>query len=612
VSGGARRGGPFAVLLALALGAAAAALYWPAMDFGFTGLDDEADVRDSGVVALGFTPAGVRAAFTSLESRVWIPLTTLSLQGDVSLGGISPRAFHRTNILLFAASCALLLLLFRRLLGNLPAGAFAAALFAFHPLRVESVAWIVERKDVLSLLFLLLALAAHLRWVETRARGWMGGTAILFACSLAAKPSTAPFPFLLLALDLWPLERLPAPGGGWARTLARLAAEKVPLFLLSGAAALGALLAFARGAQMDLLGAGGIQRALLSPFLYVRKTFWPSDLHLEFFHPSSMPVRWEVILAAALAHAGILLLLWRLRGSRPWLLAGWCWFLFALLPVGGILFTGGQWLSDRFTLVPHLGLALALAREGRCLTLDRPRPLVAAGAAVLLLALSAGTRGLLPAFRDGTALMERTLAFAPGDARARRDYALSLERKGRVSEALSEFGKALALPLPPSAHAWFTADFAAVLRRAGRREEAATLLREAVAEAPFELSHRVSLGQLLVEMQRPAEAVAVLQRYLPEGGNNPVAGAGHIILGRALLGSGRREEAVPHLEEGLRLDPGDRVDRLLYARLLLDGGRAFRAGEQFARVAADPGASPQERAAAREGMRMAGRGRKNP
>jgi tetratricopeptide (TPR) repeat protein len=524
-----RRGpGGRVALLALALAVAVATLYLPSAGFDFFLYDDETHVWGNPVVGGGFSPRGIAAAFSTVQAQLWVPLTWISYQVYLVFFGPGPFGHHLINILLHAANAGLLLFLLFRLTGAVWRSALAAALWALHPLRVESVAWISERKDVLSVFFLLLALFAYERRVRTGSRGWYVALLSSFAAGLLSKPMLVTFPVLLLILDYWPLRRM---GGdkGWSRPiLSPLLKEKIPFCLMAAAVSTVTLITLRTG-DMALSVAERLQRAALSGLEYLEKTFWPRNLHFAFDysfrdHPGAGPTA-----AAVLVLVLVSILAWRARRGHAAFFAGWTWYLAALLPVSGLLATGGQLSADRFTYLPHLLLvpALVWTAAGLLPSLRRYRITATAAALLLLLVLAVLTRQQLPVWTDSESVFVNSLRVKPHDLQMRKALGEFYLQQGRPVEAEREFRTLIATgpDLAPG-----RLDLAEALLWQGKREETSAQLTAALSlplEGPL---IRYNLAVLLIEL-------------------------------------GRREEAAALLIEALRLDPADEDARSLLGRL---------------------------------------------
>lgn len=453
--------------------AALLAITWwvfaPVTDYGFVGFDDERYVVNDPQVRQGLGAASLRAAFGAPRFSNWHPLTTLSYALDVDLHGLDPGGFHATNLALHLCNVLLVLLLFERSTGALWPAALVAALFAWHPLHVEPVAWISQRKELLAALFGLLATLAWLGWVR-RGGGWRYAAVLLCAAlSLLSKATWVTLPALLLILDHWPLDRLRrAP-------LARLV-EKLPLLALSLAAS--AVTLFAQGPALEtgsrVAWPDRIANALVSPFTLLGRTVWPADLSVLYPHPALPGGRplgaLEVGLALA-GVAGLAALAWRLRDRGwGWLPAGLAWYAVALLPVAGLVQVGEQATADRYTYVPLLGIFWILAFGAR----EAHRALygrwpAAAGALIgalllVLVVLAERSADQRSAWRDTVTLYERSLDAAPNSPTLHFNLGNRLLRrngKGDEASALSHYEWALRLRPdwePPSVSlAWLLA-----------------------------------------------------------------------------------------------------------------------------------------------------------
>ena len=401
--------------------------------------DDDKYVTRNPWVSAGLTADGVRAAFGEAAPFNWSPLVVLSLMLDATLFGVDPGPFHAVNALLHALDAVLVYALWRSLTGAVWPSALAAALFALHPLRVESVAWVAGRKDVLSAAFGLLALCAYTRFAR---RGSLRAYTAALACTvgaLFAKATWVTLPGLFLLLDYWPLRR-------FGRGLARLFAEKIP-FIAVAAAVLVITTAYQQGNRITLeqvpLG-DRIVHALAAPAWYLGKTLWPARLAPHYPHPylatsGGRPWTGAQLALAALSLAALTALAVRFA-RRGYPLVGWLWFLGTLVPVLGLAQYGTQGMADRYTHLPHIGLFAALAWGGWDLLAPRLRsPLrrlstVAAVAAVLL-ALGAASYAQTRAWRDAETLFAHSLRVMPDNAVMRQGIARCYLGVGRVDDA---------------------------------------------------------------------------------------------------------------------------------------------------------------------------------
>jgi tetratricopeptide (TPR) repeat protein len=547
--------------LCAALVVLTAVAFLPVWDNGFVDLDDELYITANPHVLGGLSWPGLSWAFTNFHGAYWQPLSWLSLQADAQFfcrrlpGGQavpSPAAFHGENVFWHAAAAVLLFLLWQRLTGARWRSFLVAALFAVHPLRVESVAWAAERKDVLCTFFGALALWAWARYRDRPSWGWYLGTAAAFLLSLLAKPMLLTLPFVLLLLDYWPPRRGAADGG--RPSLGRLIGEKVPLLALSVAA--GAITVVARSQShaavslTDLPLSDRLANAAAGYRWYLAHTFYPARLGPWYPHPLGA---WQVgpVLAGAAALAALTLLsVWQAR-RRPWLLVGWLWFVGTLLPVIGLAQGGAQAWADRFSYWPQIGLLVAVA-WGLAELAERmrlPAPLRAAAAALALGWLAALTWSQVSHWRDTPALWGRALAVTESNPRAHANLGNYSLRRGRLDTAAAHFTEAVRA-LPSCAE--FRYDLGVTLLLLGRADEAAEQFRHALAAAPDYLDAWHNLGVARAHQGRPDAAARCFRRVLALG---PERDDARTELGRALWRLGSQREAAETFRAVLHRDP---------------------------------------------------------
>lgn len=546
--------------LALALAGGTLLLYAQVAGFEFVRFDDNRYLTDNLHVQRGLSWAGLAWAFTTLHASNWHPLTWLSHMLDVELFGLDAGAHHLVNAALHAADAALVFLALTRLTGARWRSLAVAALFAVHPLHVESVAWVAERKDVLSTLLGLLALLAYARHAERPSRRTLGAVALAFAASLLAKPMWVTLPFLLLLLDVWPLRRIAGieigggdPGGSPARPplpLRRILLEKVPLLALSAASSVVTVIAQERGGSLsglDLPVPVRLANAAVSYLGYVRRTFWPVDLAA--FYPYAPVGAFEAFGAGTLLLAATALVVWRARAA-PWLAVGWLWFLGTLVPVIGIVQVGGQALADRYTYLPLVGLfVMVVWGADRLVGAWRGGvPLAATGAAAVL-ALSALSARQIATWSDNETLFRHALAVTQDNALAHGALSDGLRTGGRLEEALLHAREAVRID-PGSARHWN--NLAVLLVDLGRPPEA----REAVVRAldlnPAYALAWTTLGIVEQDLGNlPAAEVALLRATALAPGD-PQA---WFRLGLIRSQAGRWPEAAQAYEETVRLAP---------------------------------------------------------
>lgn len=521
---------------------------------GFVSYDDPGYVTENAHVLAGLSAEGLRWSLGTFRQGNWHPVTWWSHQLDVELFGLDPAGHHRTSLALHLASAVLVFALLRRATGARWRSALAAGLFALHPLRVESVAWIAERKDVLSAALGLLALRL---WVEGTRGARIAATAA-FALALGAKPMAVTLPCVLLLLDRWPLGRERALG--WAR----LVREKAVLFAFAAASCAVTVAAQRAGGAVQTLEAvpplRRVENAALAVVAYLRQTLWPSDLAV--FYPRSGPQPLAGV-AAVLAIAGATAWAQRGRERRPWAWTGWLWFLGTLVPVIGLVQVGEQARADRYTYLPSIGLALAAAWALGEVAARRPalRGALVAASLLVLGALGAATHRQVHVWHDSRTLFEHALA-------ATGDHVVALvqlgnERRdaGALDEALPLYERALRLrPTDFLAHL----NYGAALGRAGRDAEAAGHFGRALELRPGEPRASANLAAALLALGRAAEAEAPLRAALRADPDQPAA---RYNLALALEATGRRAEARDELRRALELDPGFEAARRLLEQL---------------------------------------------
>jgi Flp pilus assembly protein TadD len=556
-SAGARRARTALVPLAL-LAALTAVVFAPVLHHGFAQIDDAQYVAENPSVLRGLSLAGLRWALTSVGyAGNWHPLTWLSHQLDVQFFGLAAGRHHLTSLLLHAANALLLCLVLAAATGARWRSALVAALFAVHPLHVESVAWIAERKDVLCALLSLLALGAWLRFARRPSPGRYALAALCLALALAAKPMAVTLPFVLLLLDFWPLGRwvpgAPARPGG--RTLAAVLAEKAPLLALAAASAALTVVAQSRSGYIVAAAtypfAVRLANAAWSVAAYLRDTLWPGTLAVFYPHPGAAlaPASWigaAALLAAATAGA--------LRGwrRRPWLAAGWLWFLGMLVPVIGLVQVGDQGRADRYTYLPLVGVFVAAAWSlpERATRTRRGRAIAAAAAVAIVGALAAAARVQLGFWRDDLSLFSRAVAVTTDNWQAHAALGSILARDGRLPEAIAQHRRALAIR-PDYAEGYNNLGVA--YAAAGDLDAAVASYRRALLLRPDYPEACCNLGVDLAARGETAPAIESLRTAVAL---RPDYVNAHLQLGRVLGQAGRWAEAAREFAAVLALQPG--------------------------------------------------------
>lgn len=434
-------------LLSLILVIVTLALYWPATTYDFVKVDDNLYVTENPWVAQGFSLANLKWAFTTNYAANWHPITWLSHMLDYSMFGLFSGGHHLTNIILHTLNALLLLLLLNRLTGSFWPSLLVAALFAWHPLHVESVAWVAERKDVLSTMFLLLTIWTYARYVTASTKLRYGLALVLFALGLMTKPMLVTLPCVLMLLDYWPLNRFrtfsdfPAIG--------KLLVEKIPFFILSLAACIVTFMAQQAGGAVASLERAPYAMRLLNSLaaygLYLGYTFFPLNLCVFYPLPTELPVFAGI--AAALLLLAISYLAFRWRPQCPWLPVGWLWFLGTLVPVIGLVQVGEQAMADRYTYIPLIGLFIMIAWSANSLAGLR-QSIRAIGLGISLAALLLClllTRNQLAYWHSSIPLFTHALALTKDNAMAEQNLGLALSLAGRSSEAIEHYKENLRL-----------------------------------------------------------------------------------------------------------------------------------------------------------------------
>jgi DNA-binding SARP family transcriptional activator len=545
--------------MALCLAVLTIATLQTVVDNEFVNFDDGLYVTENPRTQGGLDPENIRWALTAMEPSNWHPLTLWSHMADCELYGLNARGHHLTSLMLHVAAVLALFGLLRYMTGSLWRSGLASALFAIHPLHVESVAWVAERKDVLSALFWFLTMLAYVAFTRRRSLGRYLTILVCFALALMAKSMVVTLPVVLLALDYWPLGRLE---WGWSaenrRQLLAAVVEKIPLLAMAAAVSLVTVVA-QQGAisSVDVVPMGlRIVNALNSFLVYIAQAVVP--VRMAVFYPLHPIPVWSLALAA-LFFIGMTLLVVRRARSAGYLVTGWFWYVVTLLPVVGILQVGSQARADRYTYIPLVGIFIALAWGAGALVLRRPawRTAVISVAALWIAVLSVVAHRQATRWSDSVMLFEHALAVTEDNRLAHLNLAEALSDEGNRA-ALEHYQRAIELE-PEGADAY--AGLGETLRQWGQGAEAIAPLERAVELAPDDLRMRVSLARSLSAAGRDEAAAAHLDQVLAA---DPEMAAAH--QGRGVLYEQRGElaAALKHFRTALALDPS-RID--LVARI---------------------------------------------
>ncbi|MGV8081240.1 MAG: tetratricopeptide repeat protein [Syntrophales bacterium] len=494
----------------------------------FIHYDDHVYVTDNPHVRGGLSGEGIQWAFTATDAGFWHPLTWLSLMADAQLFHLNPAGYHGTNLLLHLLTTILLFVVLSGITGQGWPSAFAAALFGLHPLHVEPVAWVAARRDVLSALFWVSSVGIY-GWYALRP-GLLryAVLAAVFFMGLMAKPMVVTLPFVLLLLDIWPLNRLVF--GGGRETVARdgalrfrpatwkvLLLEKLPLLVMSAGIVSVTFFAEAKAGALKPLEAFSLPErlgnVLVSYVRYLGKTIWPADLSIHYAHPGSWPL-WVVIGSAVLLAAITLAVLGAFR-KRPYLMTGWFWFLGTLLPVIGIVQIGSHAMADRYAYLPSIGLFLMVAWGGAdCLKArfpSRARFLSAAVALLLLATFAAVSRNQVSHWRDAVSIFRHAARVEPNNSLVQNNLGAALSRAGKSDDAIGPLREALRIR-PDYAEAAF--NLGSVLAEKGDREEALLWYDRALALQPGFAEVYNNKGILAAESGHFREAAELFQKAL--------------------------------------------------------------------------------------------------
>ena len=514
--------------------------------FDFVNFDDPDYVAGNPHVRQGLTADGIRWAFTSTESANWFPLTRLSHILDVQFFGLDAGAHHLTNVLIHALATLFLFAFLNLATSARWPSALVAFLFALHPLHVESVAWIAERKDVLAAFFGFFTLWAYVRYVQRQQRAWYFLALGAFCLGLMSKPMLVTVPFVMLLIDLWPLRRPRTRGLLW---------EKAPFFALSCASAAITYVVQQASGAVDALDVGiglRLENALVSYVVYIAKMFWPSRLAVFYPYPFEIPL-WQAG-AAAVAIVGISALTLRFLRTRPYLAVGWFWYLGTLVPVIGLIQVGAQARADRYTYIPMVGLFIILAwgLADAMRAWPQSKNAAAALAIVVCAIYAACTWAQIQYWRDSGSLFEHALYSTDRNDIAHHNLGTFLMNvPGRLPEAVEHLEAALRIrPGSAPAHT----DLATALSNLpDRLPDAVEEYRTSLKIAPGQAITHNNLGNTLSKLGRLPEAIDEYQAALRI---NPKYAEAHNNLGAAFAKLGRLPEAVAQFQEALRLQPG--------------------------------------------------------
>jgi tetratricopeptide (TPR) repeat protein len=517
------------------------AVFGQTIRYNFVNFDDDVYVYNSPAIQAGVTVKGIALAFTAPEMRNWHPLTTISHMLDCQLHGLNAGGHHATNVALHTLAVLLLFGVLRQMTGAVWKSAIVAALFAIHPLHVESVAWVSERKDVLSAVFFMLTLCAYVCYVRAPSIGRYLIVAVIFAFGLMSKSMLVSTPIVLVFLDYWPLGRIQKSkargqeskvSAQWS-VVGGLLMEKIPLVVLSAAVCVITFVLQKRtaGSIPPLPLLWRVQNAFASYAIYVWKTLWPTHLAVFYPHPNDTLAIWEVISAIALLLA-ITASAIVFRKQRPYLFTGWFWYLVMLVPVIGIVQVGEQGHADRYTYLPHIGLfllAVWFAADVTAVHQSRSRFAVAAAVAIAIIAALAWRAFIQTSYwRNSETLWTHALAVTPDNDVAHNNLGYLCVDRGELDKAISHFESAARIrsgkrdPHYDASSAFIQMNLANALDEKGQVAEALIHYRKLLELQPDNIEVHNIVGTVLIQQGRVVEAVEEWQKVLaiqPDNGN---------------------------------------------------------------------------------------------
>jgi len=564
-----------AVWVGVGLVVLTAAVFAALRHFDFIGFDDPGYVKQNTHVTGGLTLSGITWAWTTGHAANWHPLTWMSHMFDAELFGLRPGGHHLTSVILHIVNVLLLFVLLKRATGALGPSAFTAALFAIHPLHVESVAWIAERKDVLSTMFWWLAMIAYVGYVQ-QPRLWRYlAVCLMMALGLLAKPMLVTLPLVLLLFDVWPLKRIQA-GQPWTR----LVLEKLPLFALAAASSVITFLVQQQGGAVTGFGllpiSKRIANALVAYLRYLGKTFWPADMAIFYPYSEALPGWWvagSAVLLIALSFLAV-----RAVRRSPHLFVGWFWYVVTLVPVIGIVQVGTQAIADRYTYVPLVGIFMAIAWSAAAIAPSSAarRWALPAVATLVVLALATVAYAQVQVWQNNFTVWTHARAVTQDNYIAENELGVILVNKGQFDEALPYFERASAMKAE-YVEARFNRGLA-YLRR-GRVADSIEQLSITVRLKPDHADAFNNLGFALMSTGKTDEA---LQSYMQALRLKPEMVDAHNNAGFVLAAAGRVPEAIAHFETAVKLAPDGEAGHMYLgmaygaANRLDDAAREFR------------------------------------
>ena len=528
-------------------------------DFEFVNYDDTDYVSKNVNVQKGLTAESIVLAFTTVHAANWHPLTWLSHMTDYQLFGLNAGMHHLTNLFFHIINTLLLFFVFRKMTGAVWQSAFVAALFALHPLHVESVAWVSERKDVLSAFFWMLSMGCYAAYVARPSVLKYLGVIVFLALGLMSKPMLVTLPCVLLLIDYWPLKRFSFQGASGnefpvARSTFKLLWEKIPLFVLAAISSIITYFAQQQGGAVKSLEfipfADRVANALVSYILYIDKMIYPGRLAILYPHPETLP--WWQVLTAGLLLLSISAIVVRASKTRSYLAVGWLWYLGTLVPVIGLVQVGGQSMADRYTYLPLIGLFIMIAwGVPDVLRFSRFRKEVVGVCSVIILLIFSGITWKQTGYwRNSITLFEHAVDVTDHNYSMHYNLGNVLAEKGQTQNALNHYQQALEIK-PDFADA--RNNMANLYLQMENPEAAAKNYLKVLAINPGYDGARYNLGIALNDQGRPQEAVPYFLAALKMMPENADA---HFKTGNALFTTGDIDAAIRHYQQAVRINPG--------------------------------------------------------
>jgi tetratricopeptide (TPR) repeat protein len=553
-------------------------LYWPVTDHDFINFDDPAYVLENPHVRAGLSVEGLRWALTTTHTGNWHPLTWVSHMADVSLFGVQPGGHHLTSALLHTLTTALVFTLFIQMTGRLWLSALLAAVFGLHPLQVESVAWVAERKNVLANLFWCLVLLSYRAYVRRPGRRRYAATLALYFLGLTAKPMIVTLPCVMVLLDHWPLGRWPRRGpASLGQRYGPLLREKIPFLLLSAGSAIITLAAQSSVKAVQSLEAIPLGLRLANAAVayraYIEKFLYPDALAV--YYPYAGAIARSDVVAAVCLLALIGAAVFCLRRRRPGMAVGWLWFLGTLVPVIGLVQVGFQAMADRYASIPMIGLALVLLWGLGPSVADHFKPLAAGAAGLALAGLSLTTGQQLRFWQDSITLYTRTLALTRNKAPIHLNLGIALVQNGRITEGMVHYLEALQInPRHAAAHH----NLGLALIQTGNAPQALAFFDRALRLDGQMAEAHVGKAVVLAQMGRRDDALESLERALAIA---PGLAMAHFNLASVLIDAGREDKAMASLAAAIALEPWNAKARNNLGLILAGKGRWGEAVAQY-------------------------------